>query len=130
MGVPVANIQPLPPVISSIYLHFINKSLDFCASVVDNPATLRILVIIKRFFVLCCQGYFGFGQEKFPQDLSPSCGNRSIDNFICHSSLSPLTAVRVRSISSIPTYTDDEAGNDNETGTIISSGCGYFLRLR
>ena len=43
-GVPVANTTPLPPVISSIYRHFINISEDFCASEVDRPATFRIFV--------------------------------------------------------------------------------------
>ena len=43
-GVPVANTTPFPPVISSIYRHFINISEDFCASEVDRPATFRIFV--------------------------------------------------------------------------------------
>ena len=43
-GVPVANTVPLLPVISSIYLHFMNMSEDFCASVVWMPATLVIFV--------------------------------------------------------------------------------------
>ena len=44
MGVPVAKTMPRPPVISSRYRHFINKSLDFCASVCATPPTLRIFV--------------------------------------------------------------------------------------
>ena len=43
-GVPVANTMPLLPVISSIYRHFRSISEDFCASVVERPATLRIFV--------------------------------------------------------------------------------------
>jgi hypothetical protein len=37
---------------SSRYLHFINKSLDFAASDVESPATLRIFVYIIKFLVL------------------------------------------------------------------------------
>ena len=47
-GVPVANTTPRPPVISSRYLHLPNISLDFCASLVDNPATFRIFVVKKN----------------------------------------------------------------------------------
>ena len=43
-GVPVANTMPLLPVISSMYRHFRSMSEDFCASVVERPATLRIFV--------------------------------------------------------------------------------------
>ena len=49
MGVPVAKITPRPPVSSSIYRHFRNISVDFCASEVERPATFRIFVVRKRF---------------------------------------------------------------------------------
>ena len=52
-GVPVANTTPRPPVISSKYLHLPNISLDFCASLVDNPATFRIFVVKKNVQHLC-----------------------------------------------------------------------------
>lgn len=48
-GVPVANVIPFPPVISSMYLHFINISELFCASVCEMPATFRIFVYKKGF---------------------------------------------------------------------------------
>ena len=47
-GVPVANVIPFPPVISSMYLHFINISELFCASVCEMPATFRIFVYKKN----------------------------------------------------------------------------------
>ena len=52
-GVPVANTTPRPPVISSKYLHLPNISLDFWASLVDNPATFRIFVVKKNVQHLC-----------------------------------------------------------------------------
>ena len=52
-GVPVAKVTPLPPVISSMYRHLSSMSEDFCASVVDNPATFLIFVYKKRFLKLC-----------------------------------------------------------------------------
>ena len=48
-GVPVANTMPRPPVISSIYRHLRNMSLDFCASAVESPATLLIFVKMNKF---------------------------------------------------------------------------------
>lgn len=51
-GVPVANTTPRPPVSSSIYRHLPNISLDFCASLVESPATFLIFVYKKRFLKL------------------------------------------------------------------------------
>ena len=44
IGVPVAKVTPLPPVISSRYWHLANISDDFCASVCAMPATFLIFV--------------------------------------------------------------------------------------
>ena len=52
-GVPVANTMPLPPVASSIYLHFISKSADLSADDEVMPATLVILVRMYKFLNLC-----------------------------------------------------------------------------
>ena len=49
MGVPVAKITPRPPVSSSRYCVFINRSLDFWASVWAMPPTLRIFVAKNKF---------------------------------------------------------------------------------
>ena len=48
-GVPVAKITPFPPVSSSKYLHFINKSELFCASVCARPPTFLIFVYKNKF---------------------------------------------------------------------------------
>ena len=53
MGVPVANVTPRAPVISSRYWHFINRSLAFWLSVVLIPAMLCIFVTVMRFLKLC-----------------------------------------------------------------------------
>lgn len=42
-GVPVANTIPLPPVISAIYRHLINRSADLFDDEVLIPATRVIL---------------------------------------------------------------------------------------
>ena len=49
IGVPVANVMPRPPVISSIYLHFPYISDAFCESFCEIPATFLILVNKNRF---------------------------------------------------------------------------------
>ena len=53
IGVPVANVTPLPPVSSSRYWHLLNISCDFCASVWAIPATFRILVYRNKFLYEC-----------------------------------------------------------------------------
>ena len=73
-GVPVANVIPLPPVISSIYRHFINISELFCASVCEMPATFLIFVYKKRFLNAWLSS---------TKSLSmPSCSNVTTSSFL------------------------------------------------
>ena len=53
IGVPVAKTIPFPPVISSIYLHFMYISELFTASDCPMPATFRILVWRNKFLNPC-----------------------------------------------------------------------------
>ena len=48
IGVPVAKVTPLPPVISSRYWHLANISEDFCASVCAIPVSYTHLDVYKR----------------------------------------------------------------------------------
>ena len=75
IGVPVANTTPRPPVISSKYRHFANISLDFCASAVERPATLRILVYKKRFL------YMSLSSTNIMS--TPSCSNVTTSSLRC-----------------------------------------------
>ena len=83
-GVPVANVIPLPPVISSIYRHLLYISIAFCDSLCATPATFLIFVYKNKFLKPC---------DSSTNNLStPSSSKVTTSSFFFSFSFSSLTS--------------------------------------